>query len=71
MNRPTQCSEHLAENLDELKRKRELESLRAHLIEQNCFPGNKDPHVATITIEELKKLGRIWKIQGNFYSIFL
>eukprot|EP00639_Heterosigma_akashiwo_P017545 CAMPEP_0206386794 /NCGR_PEP_ID=MMETSP0294-20121207/16172_1 /ASSEMBLY_ACC=CAM_ASM_000327 /TAXON_ID=39354 /ORGANISM="Heterosigma akashiwo, Strain CCMP2393" /LENGTH=1129 /DNA_ID=CAMNT_0053837943 /DNA_START=67 /DNA_END=3453 /DNA_ORIENTATION=+ len=49
-------------HLEELKRKENLELLREPLIEYNLFPYDKDPHTATITVEELKKLVRHWKL---------
>jgi len=49
-------------HLDELKRKEDLELLRAPLMEYNLFPYDKDPETASITIEELKKLVRHWKL---------
>lgn len=56
--------------LDELKRREDLESLRKYLIEENCFPALKDPRTAVITMEELKKLARVWKLneRRNFWK---
>ena len=56
--------------LDELKRRDDLESLRKHLIDEQCFPAAKDPRTAVITMEELKKLARIWKLneRRNFWK---
>jgi hypothetical protein len=56
--------------LDELKRRDDLESLRKYLIEEQCFPATKDPANAVITMEELKKLARLWKLneQRNFWK---
>ena len=56
--------------LDELKRRDDLESLRKYLIEEQCFPATKDPESAVITMEELKKLARIWKLneRRNFWK---
>jgi hypothetical protein len=56
--------------LDELKRREDLESLRKYLTEENCFPALKDPKTAIITMEELKKLARIWKLneRRNFWK---
>lgn len=48
--------------LEELKRREEMESLRKYLIAEACFPAQKDPSTAPITMEELKKLARIWKL---------
>ncbi len=56
--------------LDELKRRRDLESLRKFLINEQCFPATKDPMTSVITMEELKKLARIWKLneRRNFWK---
>ncbi len=61
--RHTACSDNLGKNLEELKRRRDLESLRPFLIQEGCFPAHKDPEKCQISAEDLKKLGRIWKIQ--------
>jgi len=56
--------------LDELKKRDDLESLRNYLIQDNCFPALKDPKIAPITMEELKKLARVWKLneKRNFWK---
>ena len=56
--------------LDELKRRRDLESLRKFLISEQCFPATKDPMTSIITMEELKKLARMWKLneRRNFWK---
>lgn len=56
--------------LEELKRRRDLESLRKYLINEQCFPTTKDPMTSVITMEELKKLARIWKLneRRNFWK---
>eukprot|EP01039_Chlorochromonas_danica_P005824 gene5824-6413_t len=56
--------------LDELKRREDLESLRKYLIAESCFPAQRDPNTASITMEELKKLARIWKLneRRNFWK---
>ncbi len=56
--------------LDELKRRDDLESLRPYLIEEQCFPATKKPETAPITMEELKKLARMWKLneRRNFWK---
>lgn len=56
--------------LDELKKRDDLESLRKYLIQDACFPALKDPHIAIITMEELKKLARVWKLneKRNFWK---
>lgn len=57
--------------LDELKRRDDLESLRPHLIEEQCFPATKNPDNCIITMEELKKLARMWKLneRRNFWKM--
>jgi hypothetical protein len=56
--------------LEELKRRNDLESLRKFLIAEQCFPTMKDPETAPITVEELKKLVRVWKLneRRNFWK---
>jgi hypothetical protein len=56
--------------LDELKKREFLESLRKHLIDEKCFPAHKDPETCVITMEELKKLARIYKLneRRNFWK---
>ncbi len=56
--------------LEELKRRDQLESLRSFLISEQCFPSSKDPETSPITLEELKKLVRIWKLneRRNFWK---
>jgi len=40
------CVKALDENLDELKRRQEVESLRKFLINEKCFPPQKNPATA-------------------------
>lgn len=56
--------------LDELRRRDDLESLRKFLVAEQCFPAHKEPETAPITMEELKKLARIWKLneRRNFWK---
>ena len=56
--------------LEELRRREELESLRPYLINDQCFPSFRDPLVSAITMEELKKLARAWKLneKRNFWK---
>lgn len=56
--------------LEELKKRDQLESLRQYLIVEKCFPVNKDPSTSPITIDELKKLVRAWKLneRRNFWK---
>ena len=56
---------------EELKRREDLESLRKYLILEQCFPAHKDPETASITMEELKKMARIWKLneRRNFWKM--
>ena len=49
-------AERLNSNLDELRRRAELESLRAFCIDSGCFAPSANPKMAAITMEELKKL---------------
>ncbi|KAJ8600051.1 hypothetical protein CTAYLR_001828 [Chrysophaeum taylorii] len=58
----TKCSQKLSEYLQELARKEDLELLRAPLREFDLFPPDKDATTAIITMEELKKLVRHWKL---------
>ena len=58
----TRCSQKLQEHLQELSRKEDLEGLRGPLRDLELFPADKDPNVAPITMEELKKLVRHWKL---------
>ena len=62
MKSTPRCAIILEERLEELKRREDLERLRVPLIDNNLFPHSKDPHSATITVEELKKLVRTWKL---------
>ena len=59
------CANSMVKNLDDLKKKRDSESLRSHLTIEGCFPSHKDPKTAAITIEELKRLARAWKLSGK------
>ena len=58
------CAKSLVNNLDDLRKRSESESLRPYLTSEGCFPSYKDPSTAAITIEELKKLARAWKLNG-------
>ena len=65
------CATELERNLDELRRKKELESLRPHITNANCFHPSKDPETATIVTEDLKRLCRAWKLHEktrNFWK---
>ena len=65
------CATELERNLDELRRKKELESLRPHITNANCFHPSKDPETATIVMEDLKRLCRAWKLHEktrNFWK---
>jgi len=55
----------LENNLDELRRRQELESLRVFVENEQCFMPSADPKTASITMEELKKLARVWKLHGK------
>ena len=52
----THAAEAVKENLAELKRRAELESLRPFLIDSGCFVPGANPKTTPITMEELKKL---------------
>jgi len=52
----------MAEYLEELTKREDLEMLRQPLREADLFPAEKDPDVAPISMEELKKLVRHWKL---------
>ena len=64
------CSAALESNIDELNRRRDLESLRQFCILEQCFLPHKDVNTAPITMEELKKLARAWKLheRRNFWK---
>ena len=66
----THAAEAVKENLVELRRRAELESLRPFLIDSGCFVPGVNPKTTPITMEELKKLARAWKLHGRC-SIFL
>lgn len=54
--------------LNELQRTSNLESLRPYMIREGCFLQNQNS--APITIEECKRLVRLWKLDhgnGNKY----
>lgn len=44
------AAQQLQNNLDEMKRRDDLESLRTHLIFENCFPPNKNPETGKLFI---------------------
>ena len=44
------AAQQLQNNLDEMKRRDDLESLRTHLIFENCFPPNKNPEIGKILL---------------------
>ena len=66
----SECARHLASNLNELVRRRDLQSLRPYLIEEKCFRDGVDEHAANITCEELKKLARALKLNGDGISYY-
>jgi hypothetical protein len=65
------ASVHLGNHLDELKRRQKVDGLRETLKMEQCFAVNKNPDTAVITIEELKKLVRLWKLheRRNFWKL--
>lgn len=62
MQHKSKCSRKLSEYLQELARKEDLELLRVPLRDFDLFPPDKDAASAAITMEELKKLVRHWKL---------
>ena len=64
------CAVQLESNLQELKRQQDLESLRPYLIEKKCFSSAANEETAAITLDELKKLCRAWKLneRRNFWK---
>ena len=59
------CARDLADNIAELRRRRDVELLRVFLKGEHCFQPSADPEKAPITMEELKKLARAWKLHGK------
>jgi hypothetical protein len=59
------CAVDMANNLNELRRRKDLELLRIFLKAEHCFLPTIDPNVAVITMEELKRLARAWKLHGT------
>lgn len=57
--------EQLQGNLEELRRRHELESLRVYVEHECCFQPNHDPKTHPIGMDELKKLARVWKLHGE------
>eukprot|EP01041_Mallomonas_annulata_P012077 gene12077-25320_t len=68
-SRKNRCSRTLDNDLSELQFRRDLESLRPFLKMEKCFPPNKNPMKAAISLDELRKLARAWKIheRKNIY----
>ena len=48
--------------LEDLQRISNLESLRPYIAHEGCFLQNSNHDTAQITIEELKRLTRLWKL---------
>ena len=67
MLQPTKVHANLKNNLNELRRGAELESLRPFVKECCCFLPSANPDTAAITMEELKKLARAWKLHGESF----
>jgi hypothetical protein len=65
MLQPTKVAGKLHDNLGELRRRAELESLRPFIKETCSFLPTVNPDTASITMEELKKLARAWKLHGK------
>jgi hypothetical protein len=66
----THCAAKLESNLQDLKRLQDIESIRPFIIENRCFPNVVDEKNAPITLDELKKLSRAWKLneRRNFWK---
>ena len=66
-----QCRSELDSNLAELKRRRDLEMLRIFLKHEHCFAPLVNPDEAIISMEDLKKLARAWKLheRRNFWKM--
>jgi len=71
MLQPTKVAGNLMGNLHELRRGAELESLRPFIEECCCFLPNANPDTAHITMGELKKLARAWKLHGKSFGLML
>mmetsp|Transcript_19566 Transcript_19566/g.32926 ORF Transcript_19566/g.32926 Transcript_19566/m.32926 type:complete len:1643 (+) Transcript_19566:93-5021(+) len=68
--RKSAAATKLEANLQDLKRAQDLESIRPFIIENRCFPATANVQTANITIDELKKLSRAWKLneRRNFWK---
>ena len=55
----------------ELKRRRDLETLRVFLKHDHCFAPSANPDTAQINMDDLKKLARAWKLheRRNFWKL--
>ncbi|CAM9785438.1 unnamed protein product [Chrysoparadoxa australica] len=62
MKKKAKCVQALNRFLDELRHKEDQELLRRPLREYGLFPPGKDPNSVTITIDDLKRLVRQWKL---------
>lgn len=60
----------LENNLLDLKRAQDLESIRPFILENKCFPASVNGETANISLDELKKLCRVWKLneRRNFWK---
>jgi len=69
--RKSTCVLSVENNLLELRRRAQLESLRYYCALYSCFPPARDPTNASISVEELKKLVRAWKLheRRNFWKL--
>ncbi len=70
MLQATHAAKQQQDNLDELRRRAELESLRPFVKESCCFLPSANPNTAVIGMDELKKLARSWKLheRRNFWK---
>ena len=71
INRKTKAGTFIDVSLAELQRVKNLEALRGYLIRENCFLNHQNAENAPITIDELKRLCRAWKLndERNFWKL--
>ena len=70
MLQSTKTASKQQDNLNELRRQAELESLRPFVKDSCCFLPKADPDTHVIGMDELKKLARSWKLHGKIYILF-
>jgi hypothetical protein len=69
-NRRSKACNQLNHYLEELQRVSNLESLRPYISHEQCFLQHVDPSSSPITVEELKRLARAWKLDHSTKLIF-